>query len=404
MAEEVMLQTGGWERPRRWGHRHTFAFSTWDLVRLRFRAAAYRYELQRFAAEDEGRTELPTDRRKREEREKGNVPRSSDLVAAGVLLGTVMTLFLAGAYVYEQCRIIFDRYLNMDFGQLTRFEIQDAKRLIFMLFLDAAKIVAPIAAAGIVMAVVGNVSQVGALFTLRAIEFKPERLIPDFTRVLPARRTLYNLLKILVQIAVIGFAAYTVIMGDFIPMLKASGMGLTQAVGLFAWVSFKLLIICGILLLLLAVPDYFYQRFEFIESLKMTVAELRRETKEDTGDPLIRQRIRERAMSLRRQQSMLKEVPKADVVITNPTHFAVALRYDQASAQAPLVIAKGVDHVAFLIRTVARENNIPIEHNPPLARTLYKEVEIGQPIPENMYRVVSLIFAKLSRFQRTGPA
>ena len=237
-------------------------------------------------------------------------------------------------------------------------------------------------------------------FTLQPIAFKPERMKPDFKKVIPNRKTMYNLAKILVQGLFIGGVGYLVIVDDFVPMLKVSDMGLRQALALFGWVSFKLLLICGICLLLIAVPDYFYQRFEYTENLKMTISETKRERKEEDGDPLVRQRQRERGMELRGQGNMLDEVPQADVIVTNPTHYAVALMYNADAGQAPIVVAKGVDHLAFLIRTVARENGIPIQESPQLARMMYADVEIGQEIPENMYQAVSLIFAQLEKFTR----
>ncbi|MBW7859337.1 MAG: EscU/YscU/HrcU family type III secretion system export apparatus switch protein, partial [Leptonema sp. (in: Bacteria)] len=156
----------------------------------------------------------------------------------------------------------------------------------------------------------------------------------------------------------------------------------------------------GILLLLISIPDYFYQRFEYLENLKMNISDVRRELKEDVGDPLLRQRQRERAMQMRQNKQMLDEVPRADVVITNPTHFAVALVYDPVAAAAPVVIAKGQDSFALMIRRIARESNVHIEENQPLARALYDQVEVGAEIPENFYRSIVLILQKLQRFQR----
>jgi len=187
-------------------------------------------------------------------------------------------------------------------------------------------------------------------------------------------------------------------------MLKTSSMGLKAALGLFAWISFKLLLICGAALLLLSIPDYYYQRYEHIEKLKMTVSESRRERKDEEGDPLVRQRQRERGMELRRQRNMLGEIPGADVVVTNPTHYAVALLYDPALHQAPAVVAKGADHLAFLIRNIAQANNVPVQENPALARVLYGEVEPGQEIPEHLFQAVSVIFAGLDRFRERAGA
>ncbi len=368
----------------------------WNAVRLPV------FDLQRFAAEDEGRTEQPTDRRIREERDKGNVPRSQDITSSIVLLGTVLTLFFLGTYLFQQIREIFTVYLTLDMSQFYNLGVADVRVLLFRLAWDVTKIVGPVMIVAMVMGLIGGISQVGALFTLRAIEFKPERLVPDFNRVLPGRKTAYSLGRIVVQVVIIGAAAYFVIVDDFIPMLKSSGTDLKAAVGLFAWSSFKLLLISSVVLILLAIPDYFYQRYEFMENLKMTISEVKRERREEEGDPLVRQRQRERGYQLRNQRNMLREVPEADVVITNPTHYAVALQYDPGKSSAPMVIAKGKDHLAFEIRSIARQNNVPVQENPVLARVLFDEVEVGEMIPETMYQVVSLVFAKLDRFQQAA--
>ena len=357
------------------------------------------YNLQRFAAEDEGRTEDPTDRRQREERDKGNVPKSQDMPAAGVLLGTVAVLFFTGSYMIRQVQSLFVTFLGMDFRKFQNLTNEDARQIMLSLFCESGKIVGPLMIVAVIMAIAANILQVGLLFTLQPLQIKWERIVPDFKRILPNRRTTYSLGKIIVQTIFIGGIAYLVIIDDFIPMLKSSGMELSQAIGLFAIVAFKLMAITSIVLILLSIPDYFYQRFEYIENLKITMSELKRERRDEEGDPMIRQRQRDRAYELRQQRNMLKEVPGADVVITNPTHFAVALQYDLSKANAPMVIAKGADHLAFLIRNIAKENSVPIEENPYLARMLYRDVEIGQEIPETLYRVVSIIFSKLNRFR-----
>ncbi|MCB1164610.1 MAG: EscU/YscU/HrcU family type III secretion system export apparatus switch protein [Leptospiraceae bacterium] len=356
-------------------------------------------DLQLFAAEDEGRTEEPSERRKREEREKGNVPKSQDLAGSAILIGGVLILFFFGTYIVQRIGELFARYFGLIATQGGVFGIEELQVLMKDLFLQTGMILAPILIVTILMGVLGNVVQVGLMFSLQTLEFKLERLIPDFKRVLPVRRNIFNLLKVIAQMLIIAGAAYLVVVDDFIPMLKSGGMGLTQAVVVFATVAFKLLLLCGVLLLILSIPDYFYQRFEYIENLKITTAEAKRERKDEEGDPLLKQRQRERAYEMRRQRNMLSEVPEADVVITNPTHYAVALKYDQIEAMAPVVIAKGVDQLAFSIRTVAKEHRIPIEENPLLARTLYRDVELGQEIPAELYRAVSVIFSRLQKFR-----
>ncbi|HNE23398.1 MAG: EscU/YscU/HrcU family type III secretion system export apparatus switch protein [Leptospirales bacterium] len=356
------------------------------------------FHLSRFAAEDEGRTEAPTERRLREEREKGRVARSQDLTNAVVLLGAVMGLYFTGGYMVNQCMQLFHRFFSESAFAQTSFQAEDLKSFVGTLFFEVFKICMPLFGISMFMGIVGNVVQVGGLFTVRPL-FMPERLTPDFTRIIPSRRNFYLLLKTLVLVGIIGFTAYMVIMDDFIPMLKSAGMDTRQALVLFAHSAFKLLIVCAVLLLALAIPDYFYERFEYMENLKMDISEVKRERKEDFGDPLVRQRQRDRYFQLTRQRNMLKEVPKADVVITNPTHYAVALLYDPAVATGPRVIAKGQDWLAFEIKRIARENDVPIEENPEVARAIYSAVEVGREIPENLYRAVSLIFAKLDKFK-----
>jgi len=354
--------------------------------------------LSRFAAEDEGRTEEPTDRRLREERDKGRVPKSQDLTNAIILIGAVMALYITGGYMISQCMQLFTRLLGEGVNYQS-FNQEEVKHFTAMIFVEVFKIGLPLFAISMFMGIIGNVIQVGGMFTVRPL-FMPERLIPDFKRVLPGRRNLYALLKTFVMMGLVGGAAYMVVMDDFIPMLKTSGMELRQAIVLFGHSAFKLLIVCAVLLLALAIPDYFFERHEYMESLKMDVSEVKRERKEDFGDPLVRLRQRERYLQMTRQRSMLKEVPKADVVITNPTHFAVALLYDPDLSTAPRLLAKGQDAFAYEIRRVAEEYGILIEESPELARTIFREVEVGKEIPERLFRAVSLIFAKLDKFNR----
>lgn len=358
------------------------------------------FDLQRFAAEDEGRTEDPTERRKREEREKGNIPKSQDLPGALIMLGGTVMLFLFASFMVERIFQMFRLYLTRISSIGTAFGQEEVYIIMKDLFFQTGMIIFPVLGLALVLGVVGNIIQVGLVFTLQPLEFKLERLIPDFKRVLPVRRNFVNLLKVLGQVFVIGLLTYFVIIDDLIPMLQTSGMELRGVISVFGSIAFKLLIATGILLLLISIPDYFYQRFEYLENLKMNISDVRRELKEDVGDPLLRQRQRERAMQMRQNKQMLDEVPRADVVITNPTHFAVALAYDPVMAAAPVVIAKGQDSFALMIRRIARENDVHIEENPPLARALYDQVEVGAEIPENFYRSIVLILQKLQRFQR----
>ena len=363
------------------------------------------YDLQRFAAEDEGRTELPTERRKREERQRGNVPRSNEIASTAVLFGGLVALFLTGLYMLSVSQNLFKNYLEWDLEIAKELTNIEAIRLLLLdIGIETAKIVGPLLLSTLIMAVVGNVSQFGLLFSMHPLGLRWEKIRPDFRRVLPGKRTFFNLGRILLQVILIGVSAYVVIVDDYTAMLKSANMGLGQAILLFAKVAFKLLVIATFVLALVSIPDFLYQRYEYLEKLKTTISEAKRERKEEEGDPIIRQRQRDRSYEMRKQRDMLQDVSTADVVITNPKHIAVGLKYNPEVSQAPIVLAKGSEHIAFIIRNIAREHKIPIEENPPLARSLYEEVEIGQEIPETLYRVVSFIFSKLEHFQERHKA
>ena len=360
----------------------------------------YKLNLQRFAAADEGRTELPSERRKREERLKGNVPHSQEIVSAAVLLSNVLVLFILGIYILSYSKNVFYNFLSIDYANVTEIiYIENLKSLFYKTSLSIIKLVGPLLAVVVVVGIISNISQTGFLFTLHPLAFKFEKIKPNIKKILPTQRSLFQLLKILVQVTAFSIAAYFVIKNDYTTMLKSTGMGLEQAIFIFAKVSFKLLIIAALLLSVIAIPDFLYQRHVYLESMKVTVSEAKRERREEEGDPLVRRRQRDRSYEIRKNRSMLEDTTKADVIITNPTHYAVGLKYDTEKSVAPVVISKGVDHLAFLIRNVARENKIAIVENPPLARTLYSDVDLGQEIPETLYKVVSLIFAKLDKFK-----
>jgi len=187
---------------------------------------------------------------------------------------------------------------------------------------------------------------------------------------------------------------YYIISNDFLSLMKLSGMGVSQSLRELGFICFKLMMVMAVILLVLAIPDYMYQRYEFTESIKMTKEEVKQETREMEGDPLTKQRRRQKAFDMYRR-NMLKEVKKADVVITNPTHFAIALRYDPMFEDAPRVLAKGADHLAFMIRNLARQNDITIVENKPLARELYSNVVEGDIVPEQFYSVLISIFINI---------
>ncbi|MDH5717812.1 MAG: flagellar biosynthesis protein FlhB [Spirochaetia bacterium] len=359
-----------------------------------------------FAAEDDGRTELPTERRKQKEREKGRVPKSQEIPSSLVVLGGLVTLFFLGSWMIDGLCKIMEKYVG-NFTKLPQFN--DAK-LVFLLISivkDTAYIMAPVFIIALIMGIAGNIVQVGFLFTLKPLAFDFSRIKLDpasiMKKIFFSKQVAVNLIKTIIKVAFLAYISYLIISSDFLLVMKSGELSLKQSLKVLGILAFKLALIMTIVLLIIGIPDYFFQRYEFIESIKMTREETKQEMKETEGDPLIKQRQRQRAMEFLRRR-MISEVKNADVIITNPTHYAAALRYDPNKENAPRLLAKGVDHLAFIIRNLARKNEIPIIENKPLARELYERVNEGDIVPEEFYRVLVEIFVNLESIKERAAA
>ncbi len=237
-------------------------------------------------------------------------------------------------------------------------------------------------------------------FDLSKIKFDPATVAK---KVFFSRQIAMNLFKSVFKVSVIGVIAYLIIRNDYDLILKTPDISVSLALKTVSITALKIILWSAAILLILAIPDYIFQKREFIESLKMTREELKEELKETVGDPYMRARLREMQRDIV-MRNMIREVPKADVVVTNPTHYAVALRYDNNIMPAPTVIAKGVDSMALRIRQIARENDIMIVENRPLAQELYAKLEIGDIIPEELFYAVSLVYADLYKKRRLKAA
>jgi flagellar biosynthetic protein FlhB len=360
----------------------------------------FRINLQLFAAEDEGRTEPPSERKRRDEREKGNVPKSPELSSAVVLLSATVLLYLMGEFFIRKSALFMRKYLHFarDPGE---FNSESFSLLLKDASWDIFTLLAPLLGVTFVFAVLGNILQVGLLFAPRAMEFRFERLVPNFKRVLPTRQTLFNLGKSLMKVVLIGWVSYIIVSQDFLRIMLTGDMGILQALELVSFSGFKIFIIVGIILLAIAIADFYYQKFEFEESLKQTPSEAKREIKEQVGDGALIARRRQIMRDIV-SSNMLQNVPKADVVITNPIHFAVALAFNSSVDAAPKVIAKGEDQLALTIKEIAKKNNVPMVEDRLLAQQLYKLVEVNQEIPFNLYQAVSIVFVNLRKYQTMG--
>ena len=216
-----------------------------------------------------------------------------------------------------------------------------------------------------------------------------------FKKILFSVRGVFNILKSFLKVFLIVIVAFLFIRKDIFVLLQVISNGdIMGAIAKIAMMCAKILLVVSILFLIISIPDYFVQRHEFRESMKMTKQEVKEEFKELEGDPEVKGRLQQAQRQLL-MQNMPKAVAESDVVITNPTHYAVALKYDREVADSPTVTAKGEDNLAFRIREIAKENNIPIVENRPVARGLYTETEVGDIIPESYYRLVAVIYSQI---------
>jgi len=354
------------------------------------------FDLQLFAAEDEGRTEEPTEKKLREAREKGQVAKTTELPQAVVVIFGVMVVFFLGAWIYDAMARLMTYYLT----GFTRFSLTERSVLIefFRMTEVSGKVLLPIFAAVMVAAVLGNIVQVGFQISTHPLKFDWKKIKFDPATIIKkmffSKQVGMNLFKSIFKVAVIGVIAYAIIVNEYELIMKTPDIGIALALKSCGIVALKIIIWTSVILLVLSIPDYIFQRHEFMESLKMTKEEMKEEIKETIGDPHMRARLRQMQMDLV-MKNMIREVPKADVVVTNPTHFAVALRYDRFTMEAPMLVAKGVDSMALRIREIAKQNDVFMIENRPLAQDLYKRIDVGDMIPPDLFYAVSLIYAEL---------
>ncbi len=341
------------------------------------------------AENDSERTEQPTARRLEEARKKGQIPRSPELNAAAVVLIAGAGLQLLGRYMGGQLSGIMRAGLS-----LTREQSLDET-------LALAGLSASMAHALLAVVPLLGLTAVAALaapMTLGGWNLSPEVLVPDFTRLDPASgfgrmfslRGAVELGKAFAKFLIIAIIAIVVLKKKSLELMglggEPVGTGLAHAASL---TGYALLMLAGGLGLIAAV-DVPWQRYQHTQSLKMTREEVRQEMRESDGAPEMKGRIRKAQQEAARRR-MMHEVPKADVVVVNPTHFAVALRYDEKRTRAPVVVAKGQDLIAARIREIATEHAVPIFEAPPLARVLYRNVDLGAEIPTSLYQAVAQV-------------
>lgn len=346
--------------------------------------------LQLFSQE---KTEKATPRRRHMARERGQVFSSREFVSALMLLVGVLVLKYFGPYAIQKLLNLFVEILNNQMTRQDIFTIEGVHALFVQLVIFTGKILLPLFLTLLITGIFANYIQVGTVFSLEAISFKLERINPidGFKRIF-SKRSLVELIKSTVKIFVVGYVVFKTVKKnkDVFPLML--DMDIKTSLQVIISIIFTVGLKAAITLIILSIFDYIYQWYEYEVSLMMSKEDIKEEFKEVEGNPQVKSKIRQVQQQFAKSR-MMKDVPKADVVITNPTHFAVALIYNPSKYPAPLVIAKGADLLAKRIKHIAKDEDVPIVENKMLARTLYKTAEIGDIIPEHLYTAVAEVLA-----------
>jgi flagellar biosynthetic protein FlhB len=347
-------------------------------------------------AHDPGRTEKATPRRRQKARDEGSVPRSADFDGAILLWGNFfLFLGLGGATLALMTQQVAHFLRMARPGALAEAGLTTLLGDVLMVL---GRLLLPFLGVNLVVALAAGFAQRGFSFSTKPLEPKFDRLNPaqGFQRLFSSR-ALVDLIKSLAKFAIMAWVAYAVLEPRIPALLATLKLPLGQSLDLFQSAVFALYRNVLLAMLVLAVADFAWQRRAFEKSIRMTKQEVKDEGKDSEGNPEIKQKQKSIMMAAARRR-MLAEVPKATVVVTNPTHVAVALRYDEKSA-APICVAKGLDYLALKIRETAKEAGVPILERPPLARELYRTVDVQKPIPRDLYQAVAQVLAFVYRLR-----
>jgi flagellar biosynthetic protein FlhB len=344
------------------------------------------------------RTEKATSKKRQEARKKGQVAQSREISSAMILLTALGVFYFAGSWIFWNLSgIVSGVYQNIE--SLRFASVNDASTFSMDFFYRFMTVLLPVLLPLAVVGFVANVMQVGFMISSEAMALKLNKLNPIAgIKRFVSLKSMVELAKSIIKVLFIGGIAYLLVRSDIqeFPLLIHQEVG--QILVFIARVSLKVCIFVCVALLVLAAIDYLYQRWQHEQDLKMTKQEVKDEQKQTYGDPKVKARIRGVQMEMARRR-MMESVPEADVVITNPTRLAIALKFDAEEMIAPRLLAKGSGHIARRIREVARDHQIPIVEEKPLAQALYKMVEIGDYIPAELYRAVAEVLAYVYRLK-----
>jgi len=351
-------------------------------------------------AQDSGmdRTEKPTPKKLEDARKKGQVAQSREIPSAMILMTSLAVFYFGGRAMARQLAEFMQiSFRNLDGGWTH--SVESVQLMAVWLVKGTLSIIMPMMLALLAIGIVANVAQFG-------FNLKEDLLVPDFKKLDPfsgmkrlvSLKALVELAKSVIKIGFVGLIAYLVLRQELVAIPSLIRAEVTETALYMGKVAFKIAFFVCLGLVVLAAADYAYQRWQHRKNLMMTKQEVKEERKQSDGDPQVKSRIRSMQMEMA-QRRMMAAIPTADVVITNPTHFAIAVKFDAQAMDAPQVVAKGADFVAQRIREIAQEHDVPLVENKPLARALYGSTDIGGFIPTELYRAVAEVLAYVYRLK-----
>lgn len=351
------------------------------------------------------RTEQATPKRKSEARAKGQIAISRDGAMAVALLGSFAALYWMTPAIMERLRASLQHWLSqsMEDSTLRALSLDHVHLILRRIGLDVFMMLGPVVAGIAVVGVGANLMQTGFIWRKDGLTVDWSRISPmgGFSRLFSVR-AVSELVKSWLQILTIGSVGYLAIKQDMLEFSSLTQFGMDTLLPTVGWATFKAALMMSGAALVIGVLDYGYQRFQWERDLRMSRDEIKEESRAAEGDPALKAKIRSTQREMSRKR-MMAEVPKADVIITNPTHLAVALKYDSKAMGAPVVVAKGAGFVAEKIREIGRQHGVMIVENKLVARTLYKLVDVGREVPEDLYRAVAEILAFVYRVRGKLP-
>jgi flagellar biosynthetic protein FlhB len=343
------------------------------------------------AEENQERTEEATPKRRSESKEKGQVAKSRDLSSVAILSAALIYFYFNASDMLKKIMTMLSK--NLHRASSTSLSPNDITMLGAELTLQFFFILYPLMLTVVIAALLSNILQSGFIFSPEAIAPKLSKLDPiKGMKNLLGTRSLVELVKNILKVTIVALVAYLSVKSSLHQVIPLMNQDLWQIFSFIGRNSYLIIANVCLLLVIVAVLDFAYQKWEFEKSIKMSKQEVKEENKQSEGDPLIKGRIRRLQRDAARKR-MMASVPKADVVITNPTHIAIAIRYDSEKMAAPVVLAKGTGFIAEKIKEVAKASGVPVVENKLVAQLLYKLVDIDEAIPENLYRAVAEILA-----------